>query len=72
MRSKAAVFPRIKDAREFKRAFHAHEHSKRELEKAQADIERFTECLYGALKFREEIVERYGVTAIRLRKAKGQ
>ena len=61
-------FPRVTDARAFKRAFQAHERSKRYLQKAASDIERFTTCLYGALKYQEQAVERYGVTAKRLQK----
>lgn len=62
---------RVKDARKFRRAFNAHERSKRALEKAKSDIERFTTYLYGALKFQEQAVAQYNVTAKRLTKEHG-
>lgn len=55
----------------FLTAFNNHERSKRELQKAANDIERFTTCLFVALKYQERTVEKYNKTAKALVKARG-
>lgn len=64
-----AIMFRAPMTKKFLAAFRAHERSKRDLQKAASDIERFTGCLFGALKFQEKAVAHYHETAKRLKRA---